>query len=186
MHRPPAFASTLRAHTRTDTVASRATERFQRPSIGRSDAFSRCGFLSRVKYRAPKARSLPLEREPSSRYHDEDAFHGARRPVNTPVPAIVRSRRRVNEPFRVSVPKTTINSCATIRERSQVQDKSVRESQSTLCELKKKFNSQSVLSTMLPSSCCAVRRKKGRLAASTATTSRRPKTYFSEQTQALS
>ena len=58
--------------------------------------------------RAPKARSLPLKREPSSRFHDEDAFHGACRPVDTPVPAIASSRRRVNEPFRVSVPKTTI------------------------------------------------------------------------------
>ena len=63
--------------------------------------------------RAPKARSLPLEREPSSRFHDEDAFHGAFRPVNIPVHAIASSRRRVNEPFRVSVPKTTVNSCAT-------------------------------------------------------------------------
>ena len=38
MRRPAAFASTLRAHSRTYTVASRATERFSRPSIGRSDA----------------------------------------------------------------------------------------------------------------------------------------------------
>ena len=50
--------------------------------------------------RAPKARSLPLKREPSSRFHDEDAFHGACRPVDTPVHAIASSRRRVNEPFR--------------------------------------------------------------------------------------
>ena len=124
MHRPPAFASTLRAHTRTDTVASRATERFPRPSIDRPDLFRGVEspiprqIISRFESALPSPRARAVES--ISRRRCLPRCVSSR---DTPVHAIASSRRRVNEPFRVSVPKTTVNSCATYQatfRRSQV------------------------------------------------------------------